>query len=142
MKTVVAIALILFGAFMSYVFIGGFLEKNEDEKPVQSVNQQDSAPTQISNESNQSTQSTAKTFTEAEIASRNTKDNCWLIIDSKVYDVSKFISEHPGGSTAITPYCGKEAGKAFETQDKGSSGGHSNNARQMLSEYQIGTLQI
>lgn len=139
MKTLVAIALIVFGAFMSYVFIGGFLDKTEENKSSQSNVQQEQTST--NNDTQQQTQTDIKTYSAAEVATKNSRDNCWLIINGKVYDVTKFLSEHPGGVSAITPYCGKEASKAFETQDQGSGGGHSSSAQQMLSSYFIGNLQ-
>ena len=34
-----------------------------------------------------------KTFTAAEVARHNTKDSLWLVFDSKVYDVTDFLSQ-------------------------------------------------
>lgn len=28
----------------------------------------------------------------------NTKDDCWIAVHSKVWDITHFINEHPGGS--------------------------------------------
>ena len=36
-----------------------------------------------------------------------------MAIDDKVYDVTKYINEHPGGKEAIIRYIGKDATKAF-----------------------------
>ncbi|KFV03160.1 Fatty acid desaturase 1, partial [Pterocles gutturalis] len=37
----------------------------------------------------------------------------WLVIDRKVYDVSKFSKHHPGGSRVISHYAGQDATDAF-----------------------------
>lgn len=49
-----------------------------------------------------------------EVAQHNTKEDCWVIIHGKVYDVSEFLPEHPGGPSIIIKYAGKDATKAFD----------------------------
>ena len=41
------------------------------------------------------------------------KDNKWIAIEGKVYDVSKFVEQHPGGSEVIEEWYGKDATEAF-----------------------------
>jgi hypothetical protein len=36
-------------------------------------------------------------FTKAEVAKHDTVNDCWMIINGKVYDVTPFVDEHPGG---------------------------------------------
>ncbi|KAI0630568.1 hypothetical protein C8Q77DRAFT_1133937 [Trametes polyzona] len=48
-----------------------------------------------------------KTLSLEEIAKHNTKDDAWLILDNKVYDVTSVLSWHPGGANAILTYAGK-----------------------------------
>jgi hypothetical protein len=82
------------------------------------------------------TQSNSVLLTSSEIAAHSSASNCWLIINSKVYDVTNFIAQHPGGNS-ILPYCGKEATAAFDT--KGSRGSpHSSLASSLLNGYFIG----
>ncbi|RKF60974.1 Cytochrome b2, mitochondrial [Erysiphe neolycopersici] len=50
-----------------------------------------------------------------EIARHNSKESCWVIIHRKAYDVTDFLSEHPGGSRVILKYAGKDATSEFET---------------------------
>jgi cytochrome b involved in lipid metabolism len=78
------------------------------------------------------------TLSLAEIAKHNSANDCWLLINNNVYDVSSFISAHPGGAGTIIPNCGKESTQAFDT--KGSNKPHSASANAMLKDYYIGAL--
>lgn len=53
-------------------------------------------------------------LTIEEIKKHNSKNDCWVIVHGKVYDVSDFLGEHPGGSAIILKYAGKDATKAFD----------------------------
>lgn len=85
-------------------------------------------------------QSASKNYSIADVSKHDSGKDCWLVINNNVYDVSSFLSEHPGGGSLIIPHCGQDATQAFATQDRGSRGGHSSNAKEMLSDYLIGTL--
>lgn len=43
----------------------------------------------------------------------NKKDDCWVIIDGKVLDVTAFMPDHPGGEKAILLYAGRDATEEF-----------------------------
>jgi cytochrome b involved in lipid metabolism len=89
----------------------------------------------------------AKTFSADEVAQHSSESDCWLIIDKKVYNVTSFISVHPG-SKEILRGCGKDATSLFEQrtdsngQPVGSGQPHSDNARQILQELYIGDLAL
>jgi cytochrome b involved in lipid metabolism len=36
-------------------------------------------------------------YTLSEVEDHDTEDDCWMAIYDNVYDVTKFINEHPGG---------------------------------------------
>lgn len=78
------------------------------------------------------------TLTAAEAAKHSTAASCWLIVSGKIYDVSGYLSKHPAGAGAITPYCGQEATSAFS----GSGGGHAHSdfAWGLLGGFYIGTV--
>lgn len=61
-------------------------------------------------------------LTRASVALHNTADNCWTIIDGNVYDLTAWVSQHPGGKGAITGLCGKDGSAAFKDQHGNNSG--------------------
>jgi cytochrome b involved in lipid metabolism len=44
-----------------------------------------------------------KIYALSEIAQHNRLDDIWVIIDGNVYDLTNFVSEHPGGGKST--YC-------------------------------------
>ncbi len=55
----------------------------------------------------------ARAYTEAEIAKHNTEGDLWVVIEGKVYDLTKFLPDHPGGKKAIMLFAGKDATEEF-----------------------------
>ena len=74
------------------------------------------------------------TISLAAVKTHNKQDDCWIVIDNMVCDVTKFLKEHPGGSAVILDFAGQDATESFNDV------GHSNDAKQMLTEYKIGVL--
>jgi flavocytochrome c len=56
---------------------------------------------------------TAGTFTMAEVAKHNKKDDVWVVVDGQVLDVTSFLPDHPGGEKAILLYAGRDATEEF-----------------------------
>ncbi|XP_061876798.1 cytochrome b5 [Entelurus aequoreus] len=75
-----------------------------------------------------------KYFRLAEIESQNTFKSTWIIIHYKVYDVTEFLEEHPGGEEVLREQAGGNATESFEDV------GHSSDAREMASQMVIGEL--
>jgi salicylate hydroxylase len=51
--------------------------------------------------------------TRAEVARHNTRDDCWVIIRGKVYDITEWAPHHPGGAGIARMYAGKEGTAEF-----------------------------
>jgi len=73
-----------------------------------------------SNETNgpNSSSSTNKTsqlkkFTWSEVVKHKNHDDIWIVVKGKVYDVTSWISKHPGGPQMIISNGGREATAAF-----------------------------
>lgn len=47
-------------------------------------------------------------YTKEEVATHNKIDDCWLIANNKVYDVTEFLFLHPGGICAILRHAGSD----------------------------------
>ena len=90
------------------------------------------------NTSGSSTKTAGSQLTAAEVAKHKTAGDCWIVINTKVLAVSKYLNLHPGGGDSITPYCGKDATSAFNSIKGGR--GHSNKATSMFADFLVGVL--
>lgn len=52
-------------------------------------------------------------ITMQEVERHKTPDDCWVVINGKVYDLSNFQKGHPGGSEIITEHAGKDVSNLF-----------------------------
>ncbi|KAK9468640.1 FMN-dependent dehydrogenase-domain-containing protein [Lipomyces arxii] len=55
-----------------------------------------------------------KTLDIAEVSAHKSAESCWVIINNNVYDVTKFLPDHPGGTRSILRLAGKDATSDFE----------------------------
>lgn len=72
-------------------------------------------------------------FTWEELAKHNTRDNAYIAVRGKVYDVTNFISRHPGGEDTLLLAAGRDATQIFEMY-------HSFAVRDVLPKFQVGIL--
>ena len=80
-----------------------------------------------------------------EITKHNSKSDCWILVDGKVYDITSYFGSHPGGNSTMSATCGKDATDAYKTKDPyatspNSGSNHSSRARSLLNNYYIGDL--
>ncbi|XP_030623030.1 cytochrome b5 isoform X1 [Chanos chanos] len=75
-----------------------------------------------------------KYYRLSEVEERNTFKSTWIIIDYKIYDVTKFLEEHPGGEEVLREQAGGDATESFEDV------GHSTDAREMARSMIVGEL--
>lgn len=79
-------------------------------------------------------QKTQATYSEEEVAKHNTPESCWIIINGKVLDVTKWLANHPGGKSVLLSVGGKDATFDFSTI------GHSAGAWTTSEKYVIGEI--
>ncbi|KAM9964448.1 hypothetical protein ACTFIW_004212 [Dictyostelium discoideum] len=73
-----------------------------------------------------------KQYTMEEVSKHDKVDDLWMVINQKVYDVTSFVNDHPGGGDYLIQNAGKEATNEFLDV------GHSQKAVDMLKDYYIG----
>ncbi|PFH46342.1 hypothetical protein AMATHDRAFT_70119 [Amanita thiersii Skay4041] len=76
-------------------------------------------------------------YTIEDVAAHNTETSCWVISNSKVYDVTAFLRDHPGGEDYILQYAGQDIKEIMKNPEQHE---HSSSAYDMLEEYVIGRL--
>lgn len=81
------------------------------------------------------TQGQGTSFTLAQVAAHRDASSCWSVVNGNVYDLTPWISQHPGGEQNILGMCGVDASAAFNAQH----GGQRRPANE-LKGFEIGTL--
>ncbi|KAF9564482.1 oxidoreductase [Agrocybe pediades] len=76
-------------------------------------------------------------YTAEDVATHNQASSCWVSHAGKVYDVSNFLNDHPGGDDLILQYAGKNVEEIMKDKLEHE---HSDSAYSMLDEYVIGRL--
>merc|ERR1719324_1820520 len=70
----------------------------------------------------------------ADVESHNTQEDVWMVIHDKVYNVTKYLDDHPGGEEVLMDRAGQNATMDFEDV------GHSKDARKQLDKFEVGEL--
>ena len=78
--------------------------------------------------------SAMRDITLTECKEHCSEDSCWLVMHGKVYEVTKFLDDHPGGDEIMLQAAGRDATDDFEDV------GHSEAARRQLEPMLIGTF--
>ncbi|KAF8806216.1 cytochrome b5 [Phlegmacium glaucopus] len=76
-----------------------------------------------------------KIVTLDELRANNSREKFYILVHGKVYNVTKFMDEHPGGDEVILAEGGQDATEAFEDV------GHSDEARALLPGMLVGDFE-
>lgn len=79
--------------------------------------------------------SSTPSYTLADIAEHGTASDCWTAVSGKVYNITSFIPQHPGGPVIIQA-CGKDGTSLFDEMSSGTQ----TRADSVLQQYFIGNL--
>ncbi|XP_015588199.1 cytochrome b5-like [Cephus cinctus] len=76
----------------------------------------------------------AQIFTHDEVTRHNKEKDLWMIIHEGVYDLTKFLKEHPGGEEVLINLAGKDGTTCFDEI------GHTTEAVQLRETLKIGKV--
>ncbi|XP_076622046.1 uncharacterized protein LOC143342239 [Colletes latitarsis] len=76
----------------------------------------------------------SKVYTAEEVSRHNYEEDLWIVYKDSVYDITKFVQEHPGGEEVLVNSAGKDATECFDDV------GHTLEAIQLRETYKIGTV--
>jgi cytochrome b involved in lipid metabolism len=88
------------------------------------------------NETNNLTQEAINYYTIQDVSQHNSKDSCWTVVRGEVFDLTQWISRHPGGPEKILNICGKDGTKAFVNKH-----GSQEKPESILEGFKIGKLK-
>lgn len=78
---------------------------------------------------------TVPTLPQADVESHNTSKSCYVTLGTKVYDITSFVDDHPGGGKLILDYGGKDVTEIMKDE---ISHTHSESAYEIMDDHFIG----
>ncbi|CAN6938830.1 unnamed protein product [Brassica oleracea] len=75
----------------------------------------------------------SKMYSMSEVRKHNSAESAWIIVHGHIYDCTRFLKDHPGGSDSILINAGTDCTEEFEAI-------HSDKAKKLLEDYRIGEL--
>jgi cytochrome b involved in lipid metabolism len=77
---------------------------------------------------------TVSSYSASEVSSHNSEDNCWTIVDGKVYNITGYIGKHVGGPQSVLAMCGVDGASLLRSKHGTSKDG-------ILGPYYVGDLK-
>ena len=96
------------------------------------------SPTPMATKSAEPSKSAAPSstgYTMERVKANGTSSSCWTVINGYVYDLTKWIGSHPGGSGAIASLCGTDGTSEFLAMHR-----NQNKPEARLAGYLLGPL--
>ncbi|KAI0020276.1 hypothetical protein F4780DRAFT_791890 [Xylariomycetidae sp. FL0641] len=74
-------------------------------------------------------------YTAKQVAAHASADDAWMTIHGQVYDVTRYLHDHPGGLEVLLETAGTDASAPFD------NAGHSEDASEIMAGYRVGSLK-
>jgi len=127
------------------------LFKSNEKKPSESTRLSGSTSTQSTSTGNTAASESQPVsadvrLTKDEVSKHSSADSCWTIINGVVYEITSYVSQHPGG-TEILRACGIDGTSLFMQRETssgesiGSGTPHSSSAQSQLEQFKLGNLE-
>ncbi|MCX7955516.1 MAG: cytochrome b5 domain-containing protein [Patescibacteria group bacterium] len=127
---------LFFGVLIILIIAGIiFYQSKNDQK----ITQKSASNKQESTISPAISSEESKKISVEEVKKHSKKEDCYMIIENKVYDLTSYIDSHPGG-LIIARFCGKDGTGAFNARGKEKEP-HSPKARELLKKYYLADLE-
>ncbi|KAL9242320.1 hypothetical protein vseg_016333 [Gypsophila vaccaria] len=120
---IVTLGTLILGVLLTFLFIFPKLTN----KPSQS-----NAP--LSNHPTKPIPKGPQKYTKTDVSLHNKRTDCWVIIKDKVYDVTSYVEEHPGGDAILTNAGGDATEGFFGPQ-------HGTRVFDIIDDFCIGELE-
>ncbi|RMD40359.1 hypothetical protein DV735_g4786, partial [Chaetothyriales sp. CBS 134920] len=78
---------------------------------------------------------TLPTLLRAEVEAHNSAESCYVTIGDRVFDVTDFLEDHPGGSELVLEFAGKDVKKIMADPEAHT---HTDSAYEILDECLVG----
>jgi 4-hydroxysphinganine ceramide fatty acyl 2-hydroxylase len=82
-------------------------------------------------------QRSLRIFSLEDLVLQRKQGQCWIVRKGRVYNVTEFVNDHPGGDDLITQFAGMDIANAMEDENEHL---HSESAYAILEEYLVGKL--
>lgn len=76
-------------------------------------------------------------YTREDVETHKNSSSCWVSRRGKVYDITTFLKDHPGGDDVILDIAGRDVEEIMRDT---TGHVHSDSAYEMLEEYVVGRL--
>ena len=77
-----------------------------------------------------------KLVTFEELQNHRSRDDCWVLIHGKVYDMSDFIQKHPGGQKFILQNAGFDGSAQYDDAY------HTDEQQEQLQKFLVGNFDM
>ena len=85
------------------------------------------------------TDNIVRVYTMEDVDKHSSSKDRWLVVDGKVYDVTKYIKDHPGGEDIMMEK--NQTDGSSDLTDMFNSAGHSTDARAIMAGLCIGNVK-